>query len=89
MSTRWPFLPPRPDSIRNRLVFALDVESLAPGSSLQLTTIGADGSEVTIVWDGSEPLTLTGDGSLGVVSGRVVATLTHACTSAACASAPG
>ncbi len=27
MSTRWPFLPPRPDSIRHRLIFALDVET--------------------------------------------------------------
>jgi orotidine-5'-phosphate decarboxylase len=31
---RWPFLPPRPDSIRNRLIFALDVESLAEAETL-------------------------------------------------------
>src|SRR5881409_4038147 len=29
MSSRWPFLPPRPDSIRHRLIFALDVETFA------------------------------------------------------------
>jgi len=27
VSGRWPFLPPRPDTIRHRLIFALDVES--------------------------------------------------------------
>src|SRR5256885_15737076 len=34
MSSRWPFLPPRPDSIRHRLIFALDVETFAEGERL-------------------------------------------------------
>ena len=34
MSTRWPFLPPRPDSIRHRLIFALDVETLGEAERL-------------------------------------------------------
>src|SRR6185295_5647598 len=34
MSSRWPFLPPRPDSIRHRLVFALDVETFAEAERL-------------------------------------------------------
>jgi orotidine-5'-phosphate decarboxylase len=28
VSGRWPLLPPRPDTIRHRLIFALDVDSL-------------------------------------------------------------
>src|SRR5437016_2476693 len=34
MSSRWPFLPPRPDSIRHRLIFALDVETFAEAERL-------------------------------------------------------
>src|SRR2546430_5038202 len=34
MSSRWPFLPPRPDSIRHRLIFALDVETFAEADRL-------------------------------------------------------
>jgi orotidine-5'-phosphate decarboxylase len=34
MSARWPFLPPRHDSIRHRLIFALDVETLAEAEHL-------------------------------------------------------
>jgi orotidine-5'-phosphate decarboxylase len=34
MSTRWPFLPPRSDSIRHRLIFALDVETFAEAERL-------------------------------------------------------
>src|SRR5206468_399637 len=34
MSSRWPFLPPRPDSIRHRLIVALDVETFAEAERL-------------------------------------------------------
>src|SRR5439155_584851 len=34
MSSRWPFLPPRSDSIRHRLVLALDVETFAEAERL-------------------------------------------------------
>ena len=34
MSSRWPFLPPRSDSIRHRLIFALDVETFAEAEHL-------------------------------------------------------
>jgi len=34
VSGRWPFLPPRPDTIRHRLIFALDVESFAESEEL-------------------------------------------------------
>jgi orotidine-5'-phosphate decarboxylase len=34
VSSRWPFLPPRPDSIRHRLIFALDVETFAEAEQL-------------------------------------------------------
>src|SRR5207253_2840472 len=34
MSSRWPLLPPRPDSIRHRLIFALDVETFADAERL-------------------------------------------------------
>jgi orotidine-5'-phosphate decarboxylase len=34
VKSRWPFLPPRPDTIRHRLIFALDVESLAEAERL-------------------------------------------------------
>jgi orotidine-5'-phosphate decarboxylase len=34
MSSRWPFLPPRPDSIRHRLIVALDVETFADAERL-------------------------------------------------------
>src|SRR5216117_4069426 len=34
MSSRWPFLPPRPDSIRHRLIVALDVETFAEADRL-------------------------------------------------------
>jgi orotidine-5'-phosphate decarboxylase len=34
VSGRWSFLPPRPDGIRHRLVFALDVESLTEAEHL-------------------------------------------------------
>jgi orotidine-5'-phosphate decarboxylase len=34
MSGRWPFLPPRPDSIRHRLIFALDVETFGEAEHL-------------------------------------------------------
>jgi orotidine-5'-phosphate decarboxylase len=34
VSTRWPFLPPRADSIRHRLIFALDVETFAEAEHL-------------------------------------------------------
>jgi orotidine-5'-phosphate decarboxylase len=34
MSTRWPFVPPRTDSIRHRLIFALDVETFAEAERL-------------------------------------------------------
>ena len=34
MSTRWPFLPPRSDSIRHRLIFALDVETFTEAERL-------------------------------------------------------
>jgi len=34
VSSRWPFLPPRPNSIRQRLIFALDVETLAEAERL-------------------------------------------------------
>jgi len=34
VSTRWPFLPPRPDTIRHRLIFALDVETLPEAERL-------------------------------------------------------
>jgi orotidine-5'-phosphate decarboxylase len=34
VSSRWPFLPPRPDSIRHRLIFALDVETFAEAERL-------------------------------------------------------
>ena len=34
MSARWPLLPPRADTIRHRLIFALDVETLAEAERL-------------------------------------------------------
>ncbi len=34
MKNRWPFLPPRPDTIRHRLIFALDVDSLTEAERL-------------------------------------------------------
>src|SRR5881409_3488997 len=34
MSSRWPFLPPRSDSIRHRLILALDVETFADAERL-------------------------------------------------------
>jgi orotidine-5'-phosphate decarboxylase len=34
VKNRWPFLPPRPDTIRHRLIFALDVDSIAEAERL-------------------------------------------------------
>jgi orotidine-5'-phosphate decarboxylase len=34
VSNRWPFVPPRPDTIRHRLIFALDVESFREAEQL-------------------------------------------------------
>lgn len=43
MRARWPLLPPRPDSLRQRLIFALDVDTLAEAERLVRLLVGEVG----------------------------------------------